>query len=578
MGDLTGWTVQNANDTGVKKSEGNIATVGVDGTYLFNTWSGAGEECSPLKQTITHLKSGYYKLSALVTSFAANSVYLVANDQYKGVATPEGEGVFVEHSVNFLVEDGVADIATVGSYNGKFNYPKGAFFKSDNYRLTYLGSLAQGRVEIALADAKERANSLTAEAKAQFLAAVAKYENMEVDGDGIEEKQAIYTALKEATLSQRVANAEMTWAIRNHSFETSDLSGWTVPAQRDTRVDHQSSNIYANNADGLYLFNQWNDLVDSNDNKPIQQTITGLPNGTYRLTASVTSYAGKKVYVFGNGTAGEGAVATAESEMVETSVEFQVTDGTATIGAVGALDGEFNEEGGCFYKVDNFRLTFVNNDVILNETDKEMKFIDGDWCTSVTLNRNIKANTWSTFVVPFNMEIPAGWEVKELTSAVMKDDVISMTFGNANTIVAGTPYMVRAEEEWSGTTVGNTTLTDALTDVNGSGLVTFKGNYISGNVPEGMFFMNKNNFYQAVDNTNTLKAFRGYFEVTASAGANKLAFVIDGEETAINGVEADSDATIVAIYSLDGRRIESMQRGVNIVKLSDGKTKKVIVK
>ena len=578
MGDLTGWTVQNANDTGVKKSEGNIATVGVDGTYLFNTWSGAGEECSPLKQTITHLKSGYYKLSALVTSFAANSVYLVANDQYKGVATPEGEGVFVEHSVNFLVEDGVADIATVGSYNGKFNYPKGAFFKSDNYRLTYLGSLAQGRVEIALADAKERANSLTAEAKAQFLAAVAKYENMEVDGDGIEEKQAIYTALKEATLSQRVANAEMTWAIRNHSFETSDLSGWTVPAQWDTRVDHQSSNIYANNADGLYLFNQWNDWVDPNDNKPIQQTITGLPNGTYRLTASVTSYAGKKVYVFGNGTAGEGAVATAESEMVETSVEFQVTDGTATIGAVGALDGEFNEEGGCFYKVDNFRLTFVNNDVILNETDKEMKFIDGDWCTSVTLNRNIKANTWSTFVVPFNMEIPAGWEVKELTSAVMKDDVISMTFGNANTIVAGTPYMVRAEEEWSGTTVGNTTLTDALTDVNGSGLVTFKGNYISGNVPEGMFFMNKNNFYQAVDNTNTLKAFRGYFEVTASAGANKLAFVIDGEETAINGVEADSDATIVAIYSLDGRRIESMQRGVNIVKLSDGKTKKVIVK
>jgi hypothetical protein len=169
-------------------------------------------------------------------------------------------------------------------------------------------------------------------------------------------------------------------------------------------------------------------------------------------------------------------------------------------------------------------------------------------------------------------------EVKELTSAVMKDDVISMTFDKANTIVAGTPYMVRAEEKWSGTTVKNTTLTGALTDVNGSGLVTFKGNYIRGNVPQGMFFMNNNNFYQAVDNTNTLKAFRGYFEATASAGANKLAFVIDGEETAINGVEADSDAMIVAIYSLDGRRIESMQRGVNIVKLSDGKTKKVIVK
>ena len=75
-----------------------------------------------------------------------------------------------------------------------------------------------------------------------------------------------------------------------------------------------------------------------------------------------------------------------------------------------------------------------------------------------------------------------------------------------------------------------------------------------------------------------MKAFRGYFEATGGAGVNVLNFTFDGEETAINGVEADSDAMIVAIYSLDGRRIESMQRGVNIVKLSDGKTKKVIVK
>lgn len=578
MGTLDGWTVEKANDTNVfLNSNGTYTTDGVDGNYIFNTWA-PEETCPPLAQTVTDLKSGYYKLKALVTSVPGNYVYLIANNQYAGTNAFTTDKAFVEHEVKFVVEDGIANIATVASRGGKFNYPKGAYFKSDNYRLTYLGSLAQGRVEITLADAKERANSLTAEAKAQFLAAVAKYENTEIDGDGIEEKQAIYTALKEATLSQRVANAEMTWVIRNHSFETSDLSGWTVPAQWDTRVDHQSSDIYANNADGLYLFNQWNDWVDANDNKPIQQTITGLPNGTYRLTASVTSYAGNKVYVFGNGTASEGAVATTEREMVETSVEFQVTDGTATIGAVGALEGEFNKEGGCFYKVDNFRLTFLNNDVTLNETDTEMKFIDGDWCTSVKLNRNIKANTWSTFVVPFNMEIPTGWEVKELTSANQNGNVVSATFSDAATIEAGTPYMVRTEVAWTGTTVENTTLTSALNDVDGSGIVTFKGNYINGKVPTDAFFISGNKFYQAVDNSNTLKAFRGYFEANGGAGVNVLNFTFDGEETAINGVEADSDAMIVAIYSLDGRRIESMQRGVNIVKLSDGKTKKVIVK
>lgn len=49
-------------------------------------------------------------------------------------------------------------------------------------------------------------------------------------------------------------------------------------------------------------------------------------------------------------------------------------------------------------------------------------------------------------------------------------------------------------------------------------------------------------------------------------------------ETSINDVTTEGTATIVAIYSLDGRRIESLQRGVNIVKMSDGKTKKVIVR
>ena len=322
---------------------------------------------------------------------------------------------------------------------------------------------------------------------------------------------------------------------------------------------------------------QWNDQVDALDTKAITQTIEGLPNGKYRLTVAVTSYEGKTVYAFANGEAG-GVTATATDEMVEASVEFNVTDGTATIGAVGEKEGVFNQEAGCFYKADNFRLTFLNNDVTLNETDTVQKFTDGDWYTSVTLKRNVKANTWSTFVVPFNMEIPAGWEVKELTSANQKGNVVSATFSDAATIEAGTPYMVRTEVAWTGTTVENTTLTSALNDVDGSGIVTFKGNYINGKVPTDAFFISDNKFYQAVDNSNTLKAFRGYFEATGGAGVNVLNFTFDGEETAINGVEADSDAMIVAIYSLDGRRIESMQRGVNIVKLSDGKTKKVIVK
>ena len=579
MGNLTGWTVKMANDTGVMpNSNGTFTTSGVDGNYLFNTWAPT-QDCPPLTQEITELKSGYYKLQALVTTTSSMRVYLVANDQYAGTEPLTDDKTFVEHEVNFIVDDGVANIATVASRNGEFNYPKGGYFKSDNYRLTMIGTLAEGRVALALSEVKKRAETLTPEAKAQLLAAIAQYESDDYTpvGDGQEERVAIYTALKEATLSQRAANSEMTWVIRNHTFQTGEWTGWTVLTGWDTRVVHQSDEAHANGAEGLYIFNTWNDQVDPLDTKAITQTIEGLPNGKYRLTVAVTSYVGKTVYAFANGVAG-GATATATDEMVDASVEFYVTDGTATIGAVGENEGVFNQEAGCFYKADNFRLTFLNNEVTLNETDTEIPYTDGDWCTSVTLNRNITAGNWSTFVIPFDMAIPDGWEVKVLTDASLNNDVISMTFRTAGSIDAGTPYMVRTTEDWSGTTVENVTLTSALNDMDGSGLVTFKGNYISGNVPTDAFFISGNKFYQATDETNTIKAFRGYFVSEATAGVNALSFIIDGEETAIDGVAAEPKADIVAIYSLDGRRIESLQRGVNIVKLSNGKTKKLIVK
>lgn len=52
-------------------------------------------------------------------------------------------------------------------------------------------------------------------------------------------------------------------------------------------------------------------------------------------------------------------------------------------------------------------------------------------------------------------------------------------------------------------------------------------------------------------------------------------FVYDGT-TAINGVENNADATVVARYAADGTRLSAPQKGLNIVKLSNGKTVKYI--
>lgn len=52
-------------------------------------------------------------------------------------------------------------------------------------------------------------------------------------------------------------------------------------------------------------------------------------------------------------------------------------------------------------------------------------------------------------------------------------------------------------------------------------------------------------------------------------------FVYNEKSTGINGI-SNADATVVARYAADGTRLSAPQKGLNIVKLSNGKTMKYI--
>ena len=54
--------------------------------------------------------------------------------------------------------------------------------------------------------------------------------------------------------------------------------------------------------------------------------------------------------------------------------------------------------------------------------------------------------------------------------------------------------------------------------------------------------------------------------------------VIDGDQTTVDSATKDDNATIVGIYSIDGTKRATMQQGVNIVKLGNGKVQKVVKK
>lgn len=166
---------------------------------------------------------------------------------------------------------------------------------------------------------------------------------------------ALDAAYLEAVKSQNCDGADMTGAIVNPSFELGNANGWTYAASDDHGAKENSNGTYTmSNNDGKYVFNIWP------KGNAISQTIEGLPNGTYKLQAVIATDGGKKVQLNANDKNVQ-IDATGKETGVEGEVEFEVTDGKATIGVEGVDES--------WYKVDNFRLTLVKAAAVVPEKD-----------------------------------------------------------------------------------------------------------------------------------------------------------------------------------------------------------------
>ena len=575
-GDLTGWTIAGGGwDVGVREqSNGTFTTNGCDGSYLFNSYGGDNDHTAHIEQDVTGIPNGLYELKVDVTSFADRYVYIFANGYNDKVATQNDKTNFHEAAIYFLVEDGSAKIGAVGGNKGGGStfihyWPdQGCFFKADNFRLKYICDLPHGRLKLALDEVAAASLDEYGKAALNISEYQEMYENKSLYSDGKAEVTAIHNALQVASKAQRIVNADMTWAITNPNFETGDNTGWACETGNDTKVAPQENATYTiAGTDGRYLFNTW----DNGTAKALTQTVTGIPNGTYKLTAMVASDANQQIKLTANGVTT--TIATSSNGAgsgVFPEVTCEVTDNKLNISVEGV--------NGIWYKADNFRLTYLGHDLTLNETGAAGS-ID-DWYTSVTVNRTMKAGKWNTFVVPFDMDIPAGWEVKELTGSTVNGDNIILNFSVASAIEAGTPYMVRVAGPVTLIEVENVTVNTTLDNNASTGDIEFVGVYESGFVPEGSFFINDNTFYRAADESNTLKAFRAYLTLSPkNANVKAVGYSFDDmDATVIEGVEDAEKAEPVAVYGADGAFRAGLQKGLNIVKMSDGKVKKVFVK
>ena len=530
---ITGWTAGEGWDCGVKDNGAEGSTYYVSNAHsdvtgetkdkyqIYNGYAGDGASAmgaGAVTQTITGLKNGLYELKAYVTSFgpgeggvpangSGNTVYIIGNGYHAGVVA-KNKSTFEEATLLFLVEDGTAKIGAVGGVDGYY-YPSGAFFKADNFRLRYICDAPHGRVYLAREEAAKVKGTFDAIAKQYAVdggldALLSTYENASAGGilgtsDGTAEAAAIYAELTETALQQKTIGSDMTWCISDPSFELGKYTdgGWQRFDGWDVRAAKQDDRTYSTvGVDGAYLFNAWNPTgVDSEGNtspiSSVNYTINNIPNGTYQLTAMVSSDPTNKVYIFGNNTVSEGVTPQAANRMSPITLEFEVTEGTATIGVVGGQSRTYtNDEGktvvvwdgaaandlsaGGWYKCDDFHLKlllladndsqdedqYAWDDVLYLDQDAEYipvlpRAAGGNTYNykKVVLDRPVAGGVWNTFVVPFAMDYKKadcalyGWEVKQLTHISLDETgQVVMSFADAPSIVPGVSYMIRKKD------------------------------------------------------------------------------------------------------------------------------------
>lgn len=238
---------------------------------------------------------------------------------------------------------------------------------------------------------------------------------------------------------------------------------------------------------------------------------------------------------------------------------------------------------------------------ILDETSTTAPVASGG-AVDIMVKRTIKANEWSTLVLPFNMTEA---QVKEAIGSDVQlaefedyeaeydadDNVTGLTVNFVATnlsdgFYANYPYLVKTSKditEFFVTATIDPDEEDAVAEFTNGKTGPKKevygkliGTYHAGDaIPADGLFLSGNKFWYSAGATK-IKAFRAYFmlnEVLSGVAEAKVRFMVDEDAAAIEGITPDMENGVW--YTLDGRQLNGKptEKGVYIV---DGK--KVLIK
>lgn len=198
---------------------------------------------------------------------------------------------------------------------------------------------------------------------------------------------------------------------------------------------------------------------------------------------------------------------------------------------------------------------------------------------TVTLNRNFKPG-YSTLCVPFNTtvsEFTGGDQeayVAYLSDAEEADGICTLTFTNTQEIKANTPYILYLSQTLTNPSLSNKPVFAENAKTTTVGNWSMVGNYQVDKSMYGLYGVANNASIMRGGANSTINGFTAY--LTGYASSARLRFS-NGEETGIEQVSL-CEPTIAGIYTLNGTRLSTPQKGINIIRMSDNTVRKVFIK
>lgn len=185
----------------------------------------------------------------------------------------------------------------------------------------------------------------------------------------------------------------------------------------------------------------------------------------------------------------------------------------------------------------------------------------------------ISAARWATICLPFSFDAPDG--VNIYSADGIADNGTTIFLSSVTKTEANKPYIVNG----SANVYPITGYTDAIDANLTNGLL--KGTYQTIYVPAGAYVLqNKDSgvgFYRVAENNSIeLKSYRAYLEIPIIQSHSKDCLMLD-ETTGIDSTNTDVFNTHT-FFSANGIQTRTLRKGLNIVKSTNGETKKVIVR